>query len=107
MDKISGILPSTNRVTNVDLKDSPASRAVNPGLAKVEGASHLQPSDMLNAPAWKTRDEKRASIVSDIGNSFFMKNKPEVEVREDMPQEAHAAQPEGLYPKGSFIDRNA
>lgn len=105
MDKISGILPSTARVTSVDLKDAPPSRAVNPGLAKVETLNRLQPADMLAAaPSWKTKEDQHASIVTDVASSFFMKNKSEPEISKE---EAPLAQPEGLFPKGSFIDRNA
>jgi hypothetical protein len=118
MDKISGIIPSSSRVTNVDLKDAPPSRAALPGAERQIGAVARISEGSSGSPAWKTKEARQAALVNDVSNSFFMKNKPEPEAvpvsreqndegHSDGHLEGHLAQPQGLFPKGSFIDRNA
>lgn len=110
MDKISGIIPSSSRVTNVDMKDAPPSRAALPGAERQIGAVARVSEAMPGTPAWKSKEARQASLVNEVSNSFFMKNKPEPEVvsePKEQLEEGHLAQPQGLFPKGSFLDRNA
>ena len=110
MDKISGIIPSSSRVTNVDMKDAPPSRAALPGAERQAGAVARISESTTGSPAWKSKEARQASLVTEVSNNFFMKNKPEPEaapVPKEQAEEGHLAQPQGLFPKGSFIDRNA
>jgi hypothetical protein len=111
MDKISGIIPSSARVTNVDLKEAPPSRAALPGAERSVGAVSAIGEQVPGSPAWKSKEARQASLVTEVSNAFFMKNKPDVAVapvsKEPVEPEGHLAQPQGLFPKGTFIDRNA
>jgi hypothetical protein len=105
MDKISGIIPSSARVTKVDLSESPASRGFMPGAEKAVVTTTLSETTP-GTPAWKSKEARQAAMVNDVSNSFFMKAKPEPE-SSDRESEVQLQQPDGLYPKGSFIDRSA
>jgi hypothetical protein len=107
MEKISGILPASPRVTKVDLSEAPPSRAAIPGMDRGIGAmSHI--ADVgSSAPTWKSKEARQAALVTDVSNSFFMKAKPEAESDTAKESSGHLQQPEGLFPKGSFIDRSA
>jgi hypothetical protein len=170
MDKISGILPSSSRISGVDLKEAPPTRPGAPGFGRPEGISTLKdslgPQDTarrgIDAKAdqmdWRHKDAHNSQIVQGITDGFFAKNKknvgdggPEtradesvtvknapifqspvasrpagftdsfkpsrsfsVEPEEETEFERSAAptmpplqQPEGFYPKGSFINRVA
>lgn len=113
MDKISGIIPSSARVTNVDMKDAPPSRAAIPGADRGVGAmSNIGVDQVPGTPAWKSKEARQASLAAEVSNSFFMKSKPEASESpsagmKDVPPPPRAPQPEGLFPKGSFIDRSA
>ena len=107
MDKISGIIPSSARVTKVDLSESPASRGFMPGNEKAIVTTTLSES-MPGTPAWKSKEARQAALVNDVSNSFFMKARPESDSSSERESEVgHLQQPDGLYPKGSFIDRSA
>jgi hypothetical protein len=103
MDKISGIIPSSARVSAVDMRDAAPVRsgtpsfgrpdpagaraaaangsevnqavAQQPGNRQVAGqpqpAAAPQPPPM---PAWQAKDNRHASVVSQISDKFFMKN---------------------------------
>lgn len=107
MDKISGIIPSTARVTTVDLKDSNNIRATLPN--RIDPSAGIKPEGMMAVqPDWKTKDAKHSAIVTEVANNFFMKNNKATEVEEhEEPVHVPIPQPEGLFPKGSFIDRSA
>ncbi len=115
MDKISGIIPSSPRVTNVDMKDSAPVRTSVPLFGRNEAptrmgdsVSRLRPEDLMgNQVGWRAKDAKQAQIVNDVASSFFMKSKPQDRTSSDVGSEEPLAQPDGLFPKGSFIDRDA
>ena len=110
MDKISGIIPSTARVTTVDLKDSNNIRATLPN--RVDTGPGLKPDGMMAVqPDWRNKDAKHSAIVTEVANNFFMKNTKAAvaDEHEEHEEPVHVSipQPEGLFPKGSFIDRSA
>ena len=161
MDKISGIIPSSARLSSVDMKDSSPVRPGVPSFGRPEGTSSLKPTDVLAVPAestarkgiaaqeqlsdWRTKDAKQAALAAEVTDKFFMKNNRAAEPVQDLGQQVnlrqltaapvastpagfkndqvssrsqvvqpfedeepvHLQQPEGLYPKGSFIDRVA
>jgi hypothetical protein len=110
MEKISGIIPASPRVTKVDMTDSPGIRTTMPNADRGVGAMSAMAQSQPGTPAWKSKESRQAALVNEVSNNFFMKTKPE----ESETHEAHEAetphhlqQPEGLFPKGSFIDRSA
>lgn len=174
MDKISGIIPSSPRLTSVDLKDS-AVRPGTPLFGRAEGSSSLKAASIpaFAVPTttaqrstgvhqelmdWRSKDQRSAAMAAELSNRFFMKPTPPppaeqgldvtngagayaagmpigfnaVESRptgfktedltaprstvrppepmfedEEDGETMELQQPEGLYPKGSFIDRTA
>jgi hypothetical protein len=99
MDKISGIIPSSARVTAVDMKES-AVRPGTPSFGRPEGSSALREAAATAGPVettasrsagihqaqldWRSKDAKNAAIASEMSNKFFMKAKPEpAELEED------------------------
>lgn len=172
MEKISGIIPGSARVTSVDLKEASPVRPGTPAFGRPEinrGMNDLKQELGINSTAqkalnahnelsdWRSKDAKHAAVVSELTDKFFVKNQKEVEPSgargtsgvtmpqlratamdvasrpagfktdstgsfraaqngfsrpaffDDMEEESLPAlsQPEGLYPKGSFIDRTA
>lgn len=173
MEKISGIIPGSARVTSVDMKDASPVRPGTPAFGRPEtnkGIGELKQELGVNSTAqkalaahseladWRSKDAKHAAVVNELTDKFFIKPQKETEtptVREpssgvSMPQLRATAmevasrpagfktdstgsfsavqsamsrpaffdemedealpvlkQPEGLYPKGSFIDRTA
>ncbi len=156
MQKISGILGPSARVTSVDMKDAPPVRPGMPGFGRPEGVSSLRERKtevdaMVRAPQilqqqfdLRTKEGRQAKMVADVSNGFFMKNNREatapqpsqqiengeemVDVMIAIPLQVAASDlepvaskpsqadydsvsaaakdsaPEGLYPKGSFVD---
>lgn len=118
MEKISGILPSSARVASVDLKESPV-RPGTPAFGRPQGAAGKE-SVTTNGEAmkkasemfthqndWRAKDASRAAMVSEVSNNFFMKRVEPTGSETVAASSAPLQQPEGLYPKGSFIDRTA
>ncbi len=118
MEKISGIIPSSARVTSVDLKESP----VRPGAPSfgrpqaaagkdsitTNGEAMKKASDMFASQTdWRSKDARQAAMVNDVSNAFFMKRVEPAATETVATSSAPLQQPEGLYPKGSFIDRVA
>jgi hypothetical protein len=91
MDKISGIIPSSARVSSVDLKEAAPVRPGTPGFGRPEGASSLKssisPQDtarrgvsaQIEQMDWRSKDAANSSIVQSISDGFFSKNRKEVE----------------------------
>lgn len=88
MEKISGILPGSARLSAVDLKESPV-RPGTPSFGRPEGVSSLREA-MLARPAitssatraanlqidqldWRAKDQRSATIAADIAEKFFIK----------------------------------
>lgn len=120
MEKISGILPSSARVAAVDMKESPV-RPGTPAFGRPQGVGGAQSiptnaggeamkkaSDMFATQNdWRSKDSRQAAIATEVSNSFFMKKVSEQSPMGTPSSEAPLQQPEGLYPRGSFIDRTA
>ena len=160
MEKISGIVKASPRLTSVDLKEASPVRPGVPSFGRPEGISSLNqpPALGMTAPRsagiqaeqldWRGKDAANAAIAAEMSNRFFMRNniaaeparpndtiavgpmhmagvssKPSGFKSDDMFRVGPATvqsrfskeesdgpslpQPEGLYPKGSFIDRTA
>ncbi|CAN5468976.1 hypothetical protein BH10BDE1_BH10BDE1_25650 [soil metagenome] len=85
MDKISGILPSSARVTSVDMKEAGPVRPGTPNFGRPEGASALRDAK-LGATAgraaalsreqldWRSKDMQNAAAVREISDRFFKGN---------------------------------
>tara|TARA_Y100000817_G_scaffold313889_1_gene311088 strand:+ start:252 stop:710 length:459 start_codon:yes stop_codon:yes gene_type:complete len=82
MEKISGILPSSARVKNVDMKDAHPVRPGTPTFGRPEGVSNLARNTKLSSidtymerPMTDRQREElgRAKIVDRVSNGFFMK----------------------------------
>ena len=106
MEKISGIIPSSPRVTKVDMTDAPGIRATLPNADRGIGAMSAMTESVPGTPAWRSKEARQAALVNDVSNNFFMKTKPEAPEAHEV-EHHQAPQPEGLFPKGSFIDRSA
>jgi hypothetical protein len=194
VEKISGIIPGSARVTSVDAKDSTPVRPGTPAFGRRDGVSVLKEKEAAKAKEkierdqmkaesataktasaapdandWKAKDSARAELAAQVTDKFFNRG-PKPEAKEPEPeqegvQEMNTAprererfnsgaanevaskgtpmkiddfgnslraaamrpvdsfgheeqdeeiasmprlkQPEGLYPKGSFIDRTA
>lgn len=91
MDKISGILKGSPRVTAVDLKDSAPIRPGTPSFGRPEGVSSLKDKQLMQSSAersqkehrelsgWRGREEKHASIAAAMSDRFFAKNRTSTE----------------------------
>lgn len=91
MQKISGILPNTPRISSVDMKDGQAARPGGPSFGRMVGSSsgpgrqalettaqvaHQRHEELLDR---RSKDLAEADIVKRLSDSFFMK-------RLDQPQ---------------------
>jgi hypothetical protein len=193
VEKISGIIPGSLRVTSVDAKDSTSVRPGTPSFGRRDGVSVLKEKEAAKAKAqekdrmkaesaatkavsaqpdandWKAKDSARAELAAQVTDKFFSHG-PKPEAKEPEPEQEgvqemnttprerdrfnngaandvasksaamktddfgnslraaamrpvelfgheeqeeeigsmpRLKQPEGLYPKGSFIDRTA
>jgi hypothetical protein len=167
MDKISGILAASSRVTAVDMKDTSPVRTSVPAFGRPEkeipvkaptsvGQTAIKSAGVLQEMQdWKSVDAQRAKIAAEMSDKFFNKS-PQVPVERPMKapvseisssqlpmlmnesrsnpagfktdesgslraasrqmpafddfendDEITLKQPDGLFPKGSFIDRSA
>jgi len=163
MEKISGIVKASPRITSVDLSEASPVRPGTPGFGRPQAVSSLADrnqestfgraaergariqSEMMD---WRSKDKARAAIAAELSDRFFIKNRPkadQVMEREEFPETVSFSsrevaskpagfktgelmssnrvrdfddmsepdeltvlqQPEGLFPKGSFIDRTA
>lgn len=88
MRKISGIIPSSPRVTTVDLANSGAARPGMPTFGRVPGTSALKNNNKAYMTSFTNEvnghphlgrrgqldpTQERAQIVADVSNGFFMK----------------------------------
>ena len=105
MDKISGIIPASPRVTKVDLTDAPGIRATLPNAERGVGA--MSALGEQGTPQWRAKESRQAAVAAEVTNNFFMKAKPSEKSDSVEESDAPARQPQGLFPKGSFIDRSA
>lgn len=102
MEKISGIIPNSARVSSVDMKEAAPVRPGAPGFGRPEGVSSLRETAITQDTAgrgvgelrqqldWRTKDAQQAGMVQNIADRFFAKNKqsvggPEVDGNEAFP----------------------
>lgn len=88
MEKISGILPSSPRVSSVDMKESSPVRPGTPGFGRAEGAASVRKAKIGETAAtaaaigrdrldWKSKDMQNAAVVRDLSDRFFKGNQQE------------------------------
>ncbi len=90
MEKISGILKPSHRVTSVDMKEAAPIRPGTPSFGRPEGTSSLRDrnnsvdgagasqeahSTMMH---WRSREGNNTRAVGEIADRFFSANKKEV-----------------------------
>ena len=85
MEKISGIIKGSSRVTNVDVKDSAPVRPGMPSFGRPEGTSALRERPVMessvrrgmeehnNIAEWRTKEDHRAEIAASVSDKFFAK----------------------------------
>ncbi|MDZ4661068.1 MAG: hypothetical protein SGJ18_05555 [Pseudomonadota bacterium] len=84
MDKISGILPGSSRVTSVDLNAASPVRPGTPAFGSPTGrstANQMQRSsatmvnpNSIDVPRWKAKEDMHAEIAKRVSDGFFRKN---------------------------------
>ena len=84
MDKISGIIPGSARVTSVDLNAANPVRPGVPGFGSPQGRStvnQMQRSSAtmtnpngIDVPRWKSKEDLHADIARRMAEGFFRKN---------------------------------
>lgn len=90
MEKISGILPSTSRITSVDLKSSGAVRSGTPSYGRPVGLSAPAAREIERTTAQNARAvheqlmsrrslDPRAQIVEKMADNFFVNRNRQVE----------------------------
>lgn len=89
MEKISGILKPSSRVTSVDLKDAPPVRPGMPTFGRPEGVSSLRDrgrgydgaeAAQENQGAmmhWRTKESQNSRAAEQIADRFFMNGERE------------------------------
>ncbi len=86
MEKISGILPSSSRVSSVDMRDAAPIRPGTPSFGRPEGVSSLRDAKIGETAAraskinqdrldWKSKDINQAAMAREISESFFINRK--------------------------------
>jgi len=91
MEKISGIIPNSARVSSVDMKEAAPVRPGTPGFGRPEGVSSLRETAIAQDTArrgvgelkqqldWRTKDVQQAGMVQNIADRFFAKNRQGVD----------------------------
>lgn len=77
MEKISGILPATSRVSTVDLESSGSVRPGAPNYGRPVGTSTLGQQSAVNHIKQDSIEELKSKAIDGINRDFFM-NKPKV-----------------------------
>ena len=94
MEKISGILPSSSRVSSVDLKESGPVRPGAPGFGRAEGVSTVRDAKIGETAGravkisqdqldWRTKDMQNAATVRELSDRFFKGNQKSAEPMAD------------------------
>ena len=90
MDKISGILPTSARISSVDLADSVAIRPGMPTFGARQGVSALKPVDRVSFSStgtnWKDKQLAANDIVTELTNNFFHNRSTDSMALESEPQ---------------------
>ncbi len=108
MEKISGILPSSSRVSSVDMRDAAPIRPGTPSFGRPEGVSSLRDAKVGETAArasrlsqdrldWKSKDSNQAAIARDISDSFFINRKANA-MKESASQVADSPESNALSP---------
>lgn len=91
MEKISGIIPSSPRLSSVDLNEASPVRPGTPSFGRPQGVSTLsEPSVSMDTARkgaaihremmdWRSKDERDAAMVAEMSNRFFVKNQRRAE----------------------------
>lgn len=98
MDKISSILPSSARVSSVDLREAAPVRPGAPGFGRPEGASSLRDGEIARSASrtaattaqkgddarhaqmdWRAKEERGAAIARSMSDQFFIDRRKEAE----------------------------
>lgn len=99
MDKISGIVPSTSRITSVDLRDAHPVRPGTPLFGRPEGKSTRPSQNTINGghpPSFDPKDtfysnpidSRNSGIANRIAERFFGQNKVDAApLTEEIPNE--------------------
>ena len=87
MEKISGILPSSARVTNVDLREAPPVRPSTPSFRP--SRSFFEP-----AASWKIKEMSNASVADEVSDGFFTNYNNKMEVGVPAPLFTPEPEPE-------------
>ncbi len=95
MEKISGILPKSARVSSVDMKDSAPVRPGTPSFGRPEGVSSLREAAIGQTASratkiqsermdWKTKDMQQAAMARELSDNFFRSRVAQPEIAESM-----------------------
>ena len=82
MDKISGILPTSSRITTVDLKEAGAARPGAPNFGRPYGESNIERNSIVRSAHralkrhrelmdMRSKDEVQANIAQKMSDQFF------------------------------------
>jgi hypothetical protein len=97
MEKISGIIPKSARVSSVDMKDAAPVRPGTPAFGRPEGVSSLRDAAVGQTAAraskihaermdWKSKDLSQAAMARELSENFFKSRVSRPEVTEMEPQ---------------------
>lgn len=103
MDKISGIIPSSARLTSVDMRDSSPVRPGTPSFGRSEGGSALKDSakgaglataqkavnQQSEIQDWRSKDSQQAALASELSDKFFARNQKMAEPMKDTEPKAN------------------
>lgn len=117
MQKISGILPGSSRVTSVDLKSSRPVRPGVPNFGAPQGESNLkdqvtrtqltmQDPNSIDVPRWRSKEDLNAEIARNITDQFFRRRveQPQVEITDQVTLAETSATPMGLDMMDVVVD---
>lgn len=105
MEKISGILPKSARVSSVDMKDSAPVRPGTPSFGRPEGVSSLREAAIGQTASratkiqsermdWKTKDMQQAAMARELSDNFFRSRVAQPEIAESM---GSVSEPVAIY----------
>lgn len=118
MQKISGIIPGSSRVTSVDLKSSRPVRPGVPSFGAPQGESNLrdqvtrsqltmQDPNSIDVPRWRSKEDANAEIARNLTDQFFRKRveQPTPEINDSvMMADTSAVRPGGLDMMDIVVD---
>lgn len=125
MEKISGILPKSARVSSVDMKDSAPVRPGTPAFGRPEGVSSLREAAIGQTASraakihsdrmdWKTKDLQQAEMARELSDNFFRSRVSQPEISDSTnvgaPTAGYNAEPASApayAPVGTFADVDA